>query len=184
MLNRLAPRRGFTVVELLIVIVIVAILAAISIVAYNGIQDRARDTQRKAAISTIAKALDMYFIKNGSFPSSACGLGTGCKINSGWLTTADPSWVNIESALVPDYISAVPKDPKASQTTSSAISGGQNFDYYMMVNGWCGTSASKPGYMLTYRLEGSAQKDEIIGDCPSSATQPYNYSSSQYIVVK
>ena len=39
-------RTGFTIVELLIVIVIIAILAAITIVAYNGLQQRARDSQR------------------------------------------------------------------------------------------------------------------------------------------
>lgn len=41
--------RGFTIVDLLIVIVVIAILAAITIVAFNGIQQRARNTQMAAA---------------------------------------------------------------------------------------------------------------------------------------
>lgn len=46
---------GFTIVELLIVIVVIAILAAISVVAYNGIQTRARDAARDTALSTLKK---------------------------------------------------------------------------------------------------------------------------------
>lgn len=42
---------GFTIVELQIVIVVIAILATISIVAYNGIQQRARDSQRKSDLA-------------------------------------------------------------------------------------------------------------------------------------
>lgn len=43
-------RRGFTIVELLIVIVVIAILAAISIVAYNTVAAKARDAQRRGDI--------------------------------------------------------------------------------------------------------------------------------------
>ena len=43
-MNLKTKQKGFTLVELLIVIVVIAILAAISIVAYNGIQNRAYDS--------------------------------------------------------------------------------------------------------------------------------------------
>jgi prepilin-type N-terminal cleavage/methylation domain-containing protein len=49
--------RGFTIVELLIVIVVIGILAAITIVAYNGVQARAQLAQRQADTSTYLKAI-------------------------------------------------------------------------------------------------------------------------------
>lgn len=62
--------RGFTIVELLIVIVVIGILATITIVAYNGIQVRARDADRASDISTIKKKLEIYYASNGSYPSA------------------------------------------------------------------------------------------------------------------
>ncbi len=52
-------RYGFTIVELLIVIVVIAILASISVVAYNGIQDRSRNSKVAADISQIVKAVQL-----------------------------------------------------------------------------------------------------------------------------
>ena len=56
----MSVRSGFTIVELLIVIVVIGILAAISIVAYNSVSAKARDSQRLQDVATINKALDMY----------------------------------------------------------------------------------------------------------------------------
>ena len=50
--------RGFTIVELLIVIVVIAILAAITIVAFNGVQDRAKASKMKADVAQLAKAMN------------------------------------------------------------------------------------------------------------------------------
>lgn len=63
-------RRGFTIVELLIVIVVIGILAAITVVAYNGIQLRARDTDRLSDISQIRKKLEAYKAINNVYPSA------------------------------------------------------------------------------------------------------------------
>ncbi len=57
---------GFTIVELLIVIVVIAILAAISIVAYNGIKSRAYDSVRITEAQSIAKAISAYAVNNGT----------------------------------------------------------------------------------------------------------------------
>lgn len=56
-MNRLAKQSGFTIVELLIVIVIIGILAAITVVAYNGVQTRAQETKIKTDIATLVKAV-------------------------------------------------------------------------------------------------------------------------------
>ncbi len=59
---------GFTIVELLIVIVVIAILAAISIVAYTGIQTRARNSIVEQNLSNTVKALEMYNAEFGNYP--------------------------------------------------------------------------------------------------------------------
>lgn len=69
--------RGFTIVELLIVIVVIAILAAISIVAYNGIQKRAHNTAALRSLKSVAQVYEMYKATYGSYPilpngQSAC----------------------------------------------------------------------------------------------------------------
>lgn len=67
----LSNKRGFTLVELLIVIVVIAILAAISIVAYNGIQDRARNTTAAESASQLRTKVEAYNSIVGSYPAGA-----------------------------------------------------------------------------------------------------------------
>lgn len=58
-------RRGFTIVELLIVIVVIAILAAITIVAYNGIQQRAQVTALYSGIKQVDKSFHLFLTERG-----------------------------------------------------------------------------------------------------------------------
>lgn len=60
---------GFTIVELLIVIVVIAILAAISIVAFNGVQERSRASAVSSALAQTNKKIALYVADNGSYPS-------------------------------------------------------------------------------------------------------------------
>ena len=67
-------QRGFTIVELLIVIVVIGILAAITVVAYNGVQGRANDTAIQSDLSNLATKLEMYKVENGVYPAGAAQL--------------------------------------------------------------------------------------------------------------
>lgn len=69
-------KKGFTIVELLIVIVVIAILAAISIVAYNGIQSRANDTAVRSDLNNLARKYEIYKIDNGGYPTGNIQLDT------------------------------------------------------------------------------------------------------------
>lgn len=62
--SRNNTKRGFTIVELLIVVVVIAILAAITIVAYNGIQNRAKASASQTASAQAAKKLSLYAVDN------------------------------------------------------------------------------------------------------------------------
>ena len=92
---------GFTIVELLIVVVVIGILAAIVIVSYNGITQAARDSQRQADLSTIAKAIQLYKEDNGHYPREDDGANGEVGEGAG-----------LDAMLAP-YISTVPKDPIA-----------------------------------------------------------------------
>ena len=93
---------GFTIVELLIVIVVIGILAAVSIVAYSGIQGRARDSQRLQDIATIRKALEMYKTEQGRYPAPVANPGV-----NNWEASVDPNFLQ----SLQGYISKAPVDP-------------------------------------------------------------------------
>lgn len=66
---------GFTIVELLIVIVIIGILAAITIVAYNGIQDRAYNTAVQSDLNAFAKKITAESAESGVYPMPTAAMG-------------------------------------------------------------------------------------------------------------
>ncbi len=70
MVKKINKNRGFTIVELLIVIVVIAILAAISIVAYTGIQDSARSAAATTSARQVADKIGVYAVENEQYPAS------------------------------------------------------------------------------------------------------------------
>lgn len=62
--------KGFTIVELLIVVVIIGILAAVVIVAYNGITNSTKESVVKADLSNFHKKLEVFKVDNGRYPNS------------------------------------------------------------------------------------------------------------------
>jgi prepilin-type N-terminal cleavage/methylation domain-containing protein len=62
-------RRGFTMIEILVVIFIIGILSVIAVAAFGRAQTRARDTLRVADVDTYHKALEMYFLDHRRYPT-------------------------------------------------------------------------------------------------------------------
>lgn len=99
-------RSGFTLVELLIVIVVIGILAAITLVAYNGITSRATDSSEKSTVSQFQQLLELYNSENGMYPALCSADGTGCNIATPLAT---------ETTLLSPYTSPVPSFPETTQ---------------------------------------------------------------------
>lgn len=74
-IKKLQAEKGFTIVELLIVIVVIGILAAIVIVAYNGIQNRANTTAKNTAAENLAKKIEAYNAVKSSYPAYSTTAG-------------------------------------------------------------------------------------------------------------
>ena len=88
MLAATKKQTGFTIVELLIVIVVIGILAAITVVAYNGVQQRARDAKMASTLQSAGKKAQVEFNLTGSYPAAST-LGADATIDL--VMTADPA---------------------------------------------------------------------------------------------
>ena len=102
-------KKGFTLVEVLLVVVIIAILAAIVIVAINPARQisQANNTQRSSDVQSILNAVHQYAIDNrgvitAEITTTATVIGSGTGL------------INICSYLVPTYLAEMPFDPTAT----------------------------------------------------------------------
>jgi general secretion pathway protein G len=87
MISLKKDNRGFTIVELLIVIVVIGILAGLVITTYNGIQQKARNTERTTDLKTLQAQLEAYFAENDSHYPSLTDLNTQPATGTWWITT-------------------------------------------------------------------------------------------------
>ena len=69
-MNKINNKKGFTLVELLVVISIISILTILSLASFKSVQIKARDAQIKSDLDNLKKALMLYFSDRGSFPPS------------------------------------------------------------------------------------------------------------------
>lgn len=133
-MNRQKQNSAFTIVELLIVIVVIAILASISIVAYNGIQQRARTTALQSDARMVRTQLELIKIDTGSYPAtlSASSVSLSAGNTFQYRTTGQDYCVQIENPQSGAYF------------TSST-----------------GVSSAGPCPIAHYKLDGNAEDSSI-----------------------
>lgn len=131
-------QKGFTLIEMLVVIAIISILIGIGVNTFTIAQKKARDVRRKADIRSIQTALELYKQDTGVYPPSV----------GDWVKSTTDSWI---PGLVPNYIPKVPRDPSANDT-DPWVDGGNRYAY-----GY--TSSDGQKYNLVAQLENRYDPD-------------------------
>lgn len=154
-------RRGFTLVELLIVIIVLAILATITAIGVTRYLEDGRDSKRAANATAITEALEKYYDENGEYPSCAAITADGGTVVSTTLKGLD------QSALL------VPEAPSATTNSISCTSflsvGGTTGDFFQYVGDGtadCTGSVACTSFTLRYRNEGEQFVDQITSRRP------------------
>jgi prepilin-type N-terminal cleavage/methylation domain-containing protein len=144
--------RGFTLVEVLVVIVVVAILATIVSLGLNGYLAQGRDAQRSSSMVSVSEALEKYYDANGEYP--------GCTAMS-----ASPS--NVVKNTLTGVTEDLFVDPRDSGTTTSITCddiesvSGNKYQYRGDGSETCATGQACLAYTLRYREEQSGTIKEI-----------------------
>jgi len=111
LLHKVKSLKGFTLIEILVVVALIAILAAITIIAINPAKNfsDARNTQRSSDVAQILNAVTQYTSEQGHQLSD---LGTIplCSATPTHIGTGS-GLVNLTTLLVPTYLVAIPTDP-------------------------------------------------------------------------
>lgn len=177
--------RGFTLVELMVVIAIIGLLASIVSLSLMSARQKARDTKRIADLKTIQLALSLYYNDNLMYPKNIYCTPTA----SGCGTTAPLM------GLAPVYLPVVPKDPSAGTqdctnssglnnfATNATVGGCYHYTPYPAVSALCTVIASEPPilYHLAAALEDTTNaalaQDAIIDETMSP---PYSTAYTAY----
>ena len=96
-------KSGFTLVELLIAVVIISILAAIAIPAYNGYVEEARLTSAKSSALSIKPYLEEHYLETGSYFDSSSDTYTGESVDFIWSASPHVSGYKITITAEKDY---------------------------------------------------------------------------------
>jgi general secretion pathway protein G len=138
--------RGFSVVELLIILVIIGILGLLVLTFYSGIQEKNRDNVRKTDIEKIQGAIESYNAQYGNFPTLA-------QLNSAAFRAANLK--NLSSSEL--------QDPKASSGNLVSSPASDVYSYAATPFGCDDKTTDCTGYTLTATLEagGTFSKQNI-----------------------
>lgn len=182
---------AFTIVELLIVIVVIAILAAISIVAYNGIQNRARASAATSALNQASKKIALWQVDNPNVApdcptlnSLIGGVGNSCAttINAIYYQYTQGSGGSYCITATSTNISYTKTD--TSSPTAGACPGHSNGGQVLVTN--LATNPSFETNMTSWGNGGSGSSSRVcseayVGSCSASVNIAANAAADSGI---
>lgn len=122
-------QRGFTLIELLVVIAIMGVLASIVMTSLNSARMKARDSQRLVELKELEKALALYELNNGAYPSTSNTWWGTCSSYGSHPTSGSTGWV---PDLAPAYIAVLPTDPKPVGNNGCYLYRSNGTDYMLL----------------------------------------------------
>lgn len=122
--SRRSPQSGFTLIEIMVVVVILGILAALVAPNILGRTGEARITAAQSDINSISNALDLYKLDNHAYPSTDQGLEALVSKPSGY---PEPANWNPEG-----YLKSLPKDPWANDYQYLSPGSERAYDLYSL----------------------------------------------------
>ncbi len=134
---------GFTIIELLIVIAIIAILAGLVLNNFQGAQAKARDTQRVTDLNNIHTKLEEYYGDNNGYPNTFTA-ATFPGIDADSLK--DPKGTSID-------VNAVVADETAADAVAAPTGAGVTPQYLYVPFGTAGCTTTCTGYVLKTYIE-------------------------------
>ena len=111
--------KGFTIVELLIVIVIIGILATIGFVSFSSAQNKAKKSKTRCSFNTVKSKLGEYFADNNSYPSAKADVVTYLNGNGGTTTATEFGDANYGYSATPAGCTTAANDCTAFTLTAS-----------------------------------------------------------------
>jgi prepilin-type N-terminal cleavage/methylation domain-containing protein len=148
---------GFTIVELLIVIVVIAILATISITAYNGIQQRAQNTAKFSTVASIVKVLKLYIASHQDYPLTT-NVST-CLTQDNICTIYNGSVVTTPNSTLLTSLSEFGKMPPVSGDSTTNTMYGIYYYYNTALN----IQGDPNPLLIIFWLKGTSQDCRKIG---------------------
>lgn len=103
--------RGFTIVELLVVVAIIGLLSAVILASVNASRQKARDARRREDLKQLQAAIELYYSDNGHYPGPTTqGSNTSEPLDAigGFQYPGPDAWI---PGLAPQYIAKLPRDP-------------------------------------------------------------------------
>lgn len=105
-------QKGFTLLELLVAMAIIAILTVLGISSFGTVREKSRDSRRKQDLQSITKSLEMYYNDFGHYPLSSDGAIMGCGAGATSACTWGGVFENTSNATL--YMTELPADPKGN----------------------------------------------------------------------